>query len=287
MTQNVEMLENLTKGLKKHSDHLTHVMSNLQRCCIQISSPHETEQKTNYKPNVIGNQNHINVQHKRELTNTKHEQDTIEKAKHDQFANTTHQQKLTKVRPILFHMPTGKYFTQGDKKPLWILAVLAAIGSVAPIYVHGDEVGVSIEIEKLANLYIGANWKEKLHIIDTYSKTYRELTKDPQNYIEISGLYPGGGELNHNMIAVDFGDNREPSRTFQNLPITQRFVTCLLSHYRPEAKHFGSLYLPLHIEWSDAADMKRLNHFRTRVQQWAWIPISTSSKYSRSYLYTE
>jgi hypothetical protein len=164
------------------------------------------------------------------------------------------------AKTLLFLWRGGKYFTQGDKKPLWILAVLAARGSVVPIYVHGDDIyDAPLVIQNLATWFIGINWKDKLRIIDTYSAEMNELRKSPQGYIQIETRHPAEQFWDSkNNIVVDFGDNATSSTK------THRFVTCLMSNYRPNDRHFGSLYLPLSFNWSNAVDLKKLKHFRTQ-----------------------
>jgi hypothetical protein len=167
-----------------------------------------------------------------------------------------------KVKPLLFLLRTDKYFTQGDQKPLWILAVLAAMGSKAPIYIHGEDVRTApVEIQSLATWFIGINWQDKLRIYDSDNPIIGELIDSPQGYIQVETRHPAEQLFDtRDNIVVDFGDNAQSSNT-------HRFVSCLLSNYRPEDRHFGSLYLPLRYDWSNASDLRKLRHFRAKYNK--------------------
>jgi hypothetical protein len=165
-------------------------------------------------------------------------------------AGNTLLSSISNVKPLFFRISTGRYYTQGDRKPMWILALLAARGSRAPIYIVGDEIGRPL-FENLASWYVGMNWRDKAHIVDLYSEKFRALPKG----IQFASFHPVETSLMKKVeIEVDFGDNATTERN--------RFVSCLLSKYRPNHRHFGSLYAPLQYDWSDAETLDELRRFR-------------------------
>jgi len=166
------------------------------------------------------------------------------------------------IKPLLFKISSGLNVTLGDTKPMWILAMLAAKGSLSPIYVHGShEYGFTIDpvIRKLATWFIGVNWEKKIIVIETGGTEIYDIKTDKRGYIEFTSPAPSIpiGKF-PNTIVIDFGDN------LQSTPKTHRFVTCLMMNYRPHDRHFGSLYLPLQYDWSDAHKLRRLQDFRAK-----------------------
>jgi hypothetical protein len=141
------------------------------------------------------------------------------------------------MKPLLF---VAEHGTMGDLKPVVILAVIAARSSKMLVtLVHEDEKQFRF-LEKLVHFMLGKNPSNfqvlKLSEFDT-------STMD--QYISFGASFAYTCKL-------DFGDNG-----FKN-----RFVSCLFSKHASHMAHFGSLYLPSRITWSNPHVLQELQEFR-------------------------
>jgi hypothetical protein len=157
-----------------------------------------------------------------------------------------------KPKPILFLIsPDG---TIGDRKPLAILAVLAAFASLEPVtlcFPKLVEESFSF-LEKFARFLMGSHYEQKLIInrFATFNEYHNFIKTQLNNYCVFSQgtsvFNPGYG------ILLDFGDNLG----------TNRFTSSLLTYNRQNSTFFGSVYLPkIGIFWSKHS-LKKIQTFR-------------------------
>jgi hypothetical protein len=167
--------------------------------------------------------------------------------------------RMEPVKNLLFLAKGG---TMGDLKPLAILAVIAARSSKTRVtFVHRANTHF-LFLDKFARFMIGDNYQEHLRImtlpdIRRINPELKEVNTNPfdmstfDQYVSFGQIAEMSSYEDYS-VKLDFGDNGDSPN---------RFVSCLLSWYKPTATHFGSLYLPSRLTWSNTNDLRE---FTTR-----------------------
>ncbi len=138
---------------------------------------------------------------------------------------------IPQAKPLLFLIDGG---TVGDKKPLALLAIIAAAVSVLPVTLPliTSEKWHSF-ISKYAKFKLGDNWNEKLHLLyfkDMYQQ-FHFFDNLKESYFTISTTQILESLSGYSLF-IDFGDNTS----------SNRFTSKLIA-YKPKSNYFGSLYL--------------------------------------------
>jgi hypothetical protein len=162
------------------------------------------------------------------------------------------------MKPLLFLAESG---TMGDMKPVAILAVIAARSSKLQVtFVHTDHKKF-LFLEKFTHFMLGDNHENLIVLkISEFNKSTMN------NYFSI-------GCNSFYTCRLDFGDNGFPNR----------FVSCLLSQHAPHVPHFGSLYLPLRLSWSNHEVLLELQQFREHHRQRKILILAGSLRLPFSY----
>jgi hypothetical protein len=195
---------------------------------------------------------------------------------------TLQEKKMSQVKPLLFLAKGG---TMGDLKPLAILAVIAARTSKTKVTFVYRLNTQFLFLDQLAQFMLGDNYKDFLDIVpmepvrQRHSKIIETKTNDLFDLSSLDQYFSFGQIADSTSLAdysvkLDFGDNGQSKN---------RFVSCLLSAYRPFTRHFGSLYLPSKLTWSSSVIMEQLQDFKFKNQEKKIMVIAGSMQLPFSY----
>jgi hypothetical protein len=163
----------------------------------------------------------------------------------------------TIAKPFLFDLSPHYLGTEGDRKPLFILAILAARSTP-----------VTILLERKKRDSCMTKFAEYLGVLSNITfldfkdvcpaglpfEEYRQHFKDLRSkYFSIAAGSPSWMSSNKCDLILDFGDNNGPNR----------FVTKLLTSEDSQSVSFTSLCLPMDEcpMWSNESDVLRLKDF--------------------------
>jgi hypothetical protein len=162
----------------------------------------------------------------------------------------------TIAKPLLFDLSPHFVGTEGDRKPLFILAILAARSTPVTILLeHKKRDSCMTKFAEYLGVTSNITFLDFKDVSPTGlpSKEYRQHFKDLRSkYFSIATGSPTWMSSNKCDIMLDLGDNNGPNR----------FVTKLLTVPDSHCVSFTSLCLPMDGPmWSNETDVLRLRDF--------------------------